>query len=228
MNIYVSPAAAQTDPYERLLVNGPGSLKNQELMTLILSSRPNGGFTPDPEQVAGRIIEEYGSKAISEERNPARLAELLGITIITACQVVAVFELGRRFFTEPFDREPVVRCPEDAWQYLRDMGNLKKEHLRGLYLNVQNRLIHDEVISIGTLSRSVVHPREVFAPALEHAANSLILAHNHPSGDLTPSDLDIAITRQLAQAGRIIGIELLDHIIIGSAGFLSLKKKGVI
>jgi len=153
---------------------------------------------------------------------------LLGVPIEVAARIVAVVELGRRFFEEPNSRNPFIRGPEDAHRYLADMASLKKEHLRGLYLNVQSRLIHDEVISIGTLSRSVVHPREVFAPALEHTAHALILAHNHPSGDLTPSEQDIAVTRQVVEAGRIMGIEVLDHLIIGSSGFVSLKKQRIL
>lgn len=219
----------KSDPFERLLLYGPDSLKNQELMSIILRGLPADDRTClEPDQFTQRLIKEYGTKAISEERNPGRLAEVLGIPQSVACLIVAVFEMGRRFYAEPRGREPVIRGPEDCFNYLRDMGSLKKEHLRGLYLNVQSRLIHDEVISIGTLSRSVVHPREVFAPALEYAANSIILAHNHPSGDLTPSETDIAVTKQLAQAGSIMGIELLDHLIIGKEEYISLKKERII
>ena len=218
-----------TNPFDRLLLYGPDNLKNHELMTLIIRGLPDAVLKGlDPERLTQRLIREYGTKAISEERNPGRLAEMLGISQSIACMIVAVFELGRRFYAEPHNREPVIRGPEDCYHYLRDMGSLKKEHLRGLYLNVQSRLIHDEVISIGTLSRSVVHPREVFSPALDHSAHSVILAHNHPSGDLTPSEADVVITKQLAQAGRIMGIELLDHLIIGADGFVSLKKKRII
>ncbi len=217
------------NPFDRLLLYGPDNLKNHELMTLIIRGLPDAVLKGlDPERLTQRLIREYGTKAISEERNPGRLAEMLGISQSIACMIVAVFELGRRFYAEPHNREPVIRGPEDCYHYLRDMGYLKKEHLRGLYLNVQSRLIHDEVISIGTLSRSVVHPREVFSPALDHSAHSVILAHNHPSGDLTPSESDVVITKQLAQAGRIMGIELLDHLIIGADGFVSLKKKRII
>lgn len=217
------------NPYNRILLYGPGSLKSAELMALILSGLPEDtrkGF--DAHQLAQRLIHEYGDKAISKERNPVRLSETMGISLAVACNIVSVFELGRRHFIEPYSSETIIRGPEDCYSYLREMSTLKKEHLRGLYLNVQSRLIYDEVISIGTLSRSVVHPREVFAPALEHAANSVILAHNHPSGDLTPSEADVAVTKQLAQAGRIMGIELLDHLIIGSGGFVSLKKRRII
>jgi len=218
------------DPYDRMLHTGPEALKNFELMTIALSSvqSDDNGSSNDAHQFARRIISEYGTKAVAEERNPGRLAEMLCIPLEVACRIVAIFALGRRFFEEPISHYPVIRGPEDAYVYLSEMGSLRKEHLRGLYLNVQSRLVHDEVISIGTISRSLVHPREVYAPALEYSANSIILAHNHPSGDLTPSENDIAITKQIAQAGRIMGIDLVDHLIIGAGGFVSLKKKKVL
>lgn len=226
--LYLPSAELREDPFERLRLFGPDYLRLSELLALAIRPAAVGGLEGTPEQLAQRILSEYGARALAAERNPGRLAELLGVTTEIAARIVAILELGRRFFEEPTSRNPFIRGPEDAYRYLSDMVALKKEHLRGLYLNVQSRLIHDEVISIGTLSRSVVHPREVFAPALEHAAHALILAHNHPSGDMTPSDQDIAVTRQIAQAGRVMGIELVDHLIIGSGGFVSLKKNRVL
>lgn len=218
------------DPKDKLLTFGPDVLKNWELMAIALNANgcSDGSEKYDPTGLAKRIITEYGAKAVAEERNVGRLAELTRIPLDTACRIVALFTLGKRFYEEPFGRYPTIRSPEDAYIYLKDMGTLRKEHLRGLYLNVQSRLIHDEVLSIGTLSNSLVHPREVFSPALEYSANSIILAHNHPSGDLTPSDNDVTVTNQIAQAGRIMGIELVDHLIIGEGGFVSLRKKKII
>jgi len=224
--LYFSAAELREAPAERLRIHGPDYLRTNELLGVALSGQESTGEFSG-EQLGHRILAEYGARALVAEKNPGRLAELLDIPIELAARIVAVVELGRRFFEEPNSRNPFIRGPEDAHRYLADMSVLKKEHLRGLYLNVQSRLIHDEVISIGTLSRSVVHPREVFAPALEHAANALILAHNHPSGDLTPSEQDIAVTRQVVEAGRIMGIEVVDHIIISSSGYISLKKERV-
>mgnify|MGYP000731116716 CR=1 FL=1 len=218
------------DPYDKLLYLGPDGLRSSELMAVAMGMPHNGDriVDHDPRLLAQRIVSEYGTKAVAVETNPGRLAEMLCVPLETACQIVAIFALGRRFFDDPPSQYPTIRGPEDAYIYLKDMGSLRKEHLRGLYLNVQNRLIHDEVLSIGTLSNSLVHPREVFAPALEYTANSIIIAHNHPSGDLTPSANDVAITKQLAQAGRIMGIELVDHLIIGEGGFVSLRKERVL
>ena len=108
------------------------------------------------------------------------------------------------------------------------MSTLNKEAFRGLYLDVKGQLVHDEIVSLGTLSMNLVHPREVFRPAVEHSAASLILAHNHPSGDPTPSAEDLRVTRQLAEVGRLLDIEVLDHVIIGAEGFVSLRRRGLI
>jgi DNA repair protein RadC len=222
---YFPPVEIREEPSERLRLMGVDYLRSSELLSLALQNQSTVQSRETSEDLARRILSEYGTRALAAERNPGRLAELLGVPVETASQIVAIIELGRRFFQEPDGRTPYIRSPEDAHGYLVDMASLKKEHLRGLYLNVQSRLIHDEVISIGTLSRSIIHPREVFAPAVEHSAHALILAHNHPSGELTPSDNDILVTRQIAEAGRIMGIELIDHLIIGTSGFISFKKK---
>jgi DNA repair protein RadC len=116
----------------------------------------------------------------------------------------------------------MIRTPQEAFDYLKDMRDLSKEHLRGLYLDNQHRVIHDEVISIGTIDSNIVHPREVFKPALEYSAVAVILAHNHPSGSLEPSDADMQITKQLIQSGKIMGIQLLDHVIVTKDSFASI------
>jgi len=222
---YLPEIELRDNPQERLRFFGADYLRSTELLSILLHSDEVLAGKESPEAIAARILSEYGTRALTAERNPGRMAELLGVSIEIASRVVAILELGRRFFEETTTRTPFIRSPEDAHKYLKDLALLKKEHLRGLYLNVQSRLIHDEVISIGTLSRSIVHPREVFAPALEHTAFALILAHNHPSGDLTPSAQDISVTQNIAEAGRTLGIELLDHIIIGGDNFLSMKKE---
>ncbi|MCX6718909.1 MAG: hypothetical protein NTZ38_00835, partial [Candidatus Taylorbacteria bacterium] len=112
---------------------------------------------------------------------------------------------------------------KDAYEYLQDMRNLPKEHLRGLYLNSHNRVIRDEVISIGTINSNMIHPREVFRPAIESNASAVVLAHNHPSGEAVASPEDIEITKQLIQAGKILGISLLDHVIITKDAFSSIE-----
>ena len=211
-------------PREKLLKYGSGALKNAELLAIVLNTGYKGEGVLE---LSGRIIKEYGSKAITFERNVARMMETLGVPKVKACQIVACFELGRRFFKEDPSKTPIIRSPDDAYKYLEDMRKLKKEELRGLYLNTKNKLIHDEVISIGTLTANLVHPREAFLPAVEYSAAGLIVAHNHPSGDPTPSEDDIKVTKQLIDAGRIMNIDLLDHIIVGDGRFISIKEKSL-
>ena len=211
-------------PRERLVKYGPEGLRNGELMAVIL----NTGYRKETVmELSHRIIKEYGSRAITQEKNVGRLMENLGIPLVKACQVVACFELGRRFFEEQPARFPIIRSPEDAYKHLEEMGKLKKEQFRGLYLNTRTKIIHDEVISIGTLAANLVHPREVFQPAIEYLAAGMVIAHNHPSGDPSPSKDDLTVTRQMVEVGKTIGIEVLDHIIIGNARYESLKDKGL-
>lgn len=120
-----------------------------------------------------------------------------------------------------------IKTPKDTYEYLSDMRKVKKEFFRGLYLDINNRLIHDELISVGTLTTNLVHPREVFYPAISKRAVAVILAHNHPSGDPEPSVDDIEMTKQMVSVSKIMEIELLDHVIIGGNNFVSLKQRGV-
>jgi DNA repair protein RadC len=212
-------------PREKLIRYGPDVLRIPELVSIIL----NTGYRDENVlELSHRIIKEYGSRAIASEKNVGRLMETLGIPPVKACQIIACFELGRRFFQEEPGKMPTIRGPEDVYIYLEDMRKLKKEQFRGLYLNARNKVIHDEVISIGTLTANLVHPREVFQPAIEYLACGVIVAHNHPSGDPEPSEDDLEITRKLASVGKTMDIELLDHIIIGSKRYVSLKEKGIV
>jgi len=212
-------------PREKLIKYGPDVLRIPELVSIIL----NTGYRHENVlELSQRIIKEYGSKAIASEKSVGRIMETLGIPIVKACQIVACFELGRRFFQEEPGKMPTIRGPEDVYIYLEDMRKLKKEQFRGLYLNARNKVIHDEVISIGTLTANLVHPREVFQPAIEYLACGVIVAHNHPSGDPDPSEDDLEITRKLTTVGQTMDIELLDHIIIGKNRYVSLKEKGIV
>jgi len=224
-SIKVKELPEEKKPREKLIRYGPDVLRIPELVSIIL----NTGYRDENVlELSQRIIKEYGSKAIASEKNVGRIMETLGIPIVKACQIVACFELGRRFFQEQPGKMPAIRGPEDVFIYLEDMKKLKKEQFRGLYLNARNKVIHDEVISIGTLTANLVHPREVFQPAIEYLACGVIVAHNHPSGDPDPSEDDLEITRKLASVGKTMDIELLDHIIIGSKRYVSLKEKGIV
>ena len=208
-------------PREKLARLGPKSLGVAELVAAVLGV---GTRKEEVLAMARRIVHEYGEKAVAAETNPQKMAEALGIPFVKACQVVAAFELGRRFFTNHNGRSAHVRNAQQAYQYLREMGHAGKEQLRGLYLNSRYEVIHDEVISVGSLTANIVHPREVFRPAIEHGAAAVIVAHNHPSGNLQPTAEDIAVTAQLTAAGTLLGIDLLDHLIVTDAKFVRITE----
>jgi DNA repair protein RadC len=209
-------------PREKLLKQGPAVLTQQELLAVILNS---GNKSESVLDLSNRIVKEYGEKSIFSERNAKRLADDLKISEIKASQIVACGELGRRLYEKNTAGFIMIRNAADVYDYLKDMHNLPKEYLRGLYLNSHNRIIRDEVISIGTMSTSIVHAREVFRPAIEYNAAAVVIAHNHPSGSTLPSEHDVVITDQLIKAGKIIGINLLDHVIITKHAFASIKAK---
>jgi len=210
---------AEEKPREKLMRYGSEVLSSNELLAVVLGV---GTKKEDVLEMSNRILKEYGEKTLLKHTNPKRLAEILEIPGIKACQIVACFELGRRFFKEQKGAPRTVRTARQAYEYLHDMRDLPKEHLRGLYLDTHYRIIHDEVISIGSVTANIIHPREVFRPALEHSASAIVLAHNHPSGVSEPSKADIDITRQLVQVSKIIGIDILDHIIITKKNYTSI------
>ena len=157
----------------------------------------------------------------------AQLRCLKGIGRGKAGVLVAAFELARRGLHKGLGVQPIVSCPADTLPLLAEVKDQRREHFLCLYLNARNQVVHKEVISIGSLSASIVHPREVFQVAVTRVAASIILAHNHPSGDVTPSKEDIELTRRLVEAGGIMGIDILDHIILSESDFLSLKERGL-
>lgn len=206
-------------PREKLLAGGPGSLTPQELLAIVLEkgTRKEGVL-----QMTDRLVREYGERNVFAEINAKKLAEGSSIPLGKAMQIVAVGELGRRFFERSRNGAAVIRTAKDAFKYTADMRALKKEHLRGIYLNAHYQVVHDEIISIGTVDANIVHPREVFRPALAASAAGVILVHNHPSNVLKPSAEDVRVTRQIKDAGALIGIELIDHLIVAADGFVSI------
>lgn len=206
-------------PREKLGRVGSKNLSLAELIAVLL------GTGTRREEVLGmsqRIIREYGEKALQQESNPRKLAASLDIPLSKACQIVAAFELGRRFYAQKAGKPVFIRNAHQAYEHLQGMSYSPKEQMRGLYLNSRRELIHDEVLSVGTLTANVVHPREVFQPAIIHGAVAVIIAHNHPSGDPTPTPPDRAVTDQLMAAGELLGISLLDHLVITENSFKSI------
>ena len=206
-------------PREKLLSGGPTSLSAQELMAVLLSS---GTVKEDVLAMSARILKEYGERSIFTATNPAQLAKDLDIPLGKALRIVAAGELGRRYFQKRRNGAAVIRTARDVYDYTVDMRSLAKEHLRGLYLDAHYQIIHDETLSIGTIDANLIHPREVFRPALAHAAAAVVLVHNHPSGIATPSEADRTVTLQIADAGKVLGIDLIDHVVVTEEGFTSI------
>ncbi len=206
-------------PREKLMAAGPDALTISELVAILLGV---GTKKEEVMSMANRILKEYGERTIVNETNPQRLSDTLQIPLPKACQLVASFELGRRFFEQRAGKAIFITNAQQAFDYLKDMGNMKKEQLRGLYLNSRYQVIHEEVISVGSLTSNIVHPREVFQPAIEYAAVAVIIAHNHPSGRLEGTYADFEVTERLQIASRILGIDLLDHLIIAGDKYQSI------
>ncbi len=185
-------------PREKLIRYGPEELSLAEIVAILLGV---GTRKEEVMSMAKRVLKEYGERAIVHETNPLHLSETLQIPLAKACQLVASFELGRRFYERRAGRPVVVRTAKQAYEHLQGMRDLQKEQLRALYLNSRYRVIHEEVVSVGSLTANIVHPREVFQPAIEYGAVAVIIAHNHPSGSLEATAADMEVTAQLV-AGR--------------------------
>ncbi len=207
-------------PREKLLAQGPEALSARELLAIVLQV---GTVKEDVIQMSERLIRGYGESNVLTERDAQKLADEANIPINKAMQIVALGELGRRTYDKRETGFKTIRNAKDVYEYLVDMRMLPKEYLRALFLNAHNKVIRDEVISIGTVNSNIVHPREVFRSGIESNAVAVILAHNHPSGEAIPSTEDETITTQLISAGKILGIRVLDHVIITKDGFTSVK-----
>jgi DNA repair protein RadC len=207
-------------PRERLLQSGPGVLTDADLVAVLFGT---GG--------PGEGVLELGTRVTSaiplRQLHRVPVEELLlvkGLGQARAAQLLAAAELGRRLWPDG-DAAALVRGPETVFDLTRDIRGANREHFVGFYLNSRNQVLRREIISIGSLNASIVHPREVYQPAIAVSAASLILAHNHPSGDPTPSEEDLAITRRLVEAGRILGIDILDHVVVAKDAYASFKER---
>ncbi|MBP7072117.1 MAG: DNA repair protein RadC [Clostridia bacterium] len=212
-------------PRERLARHGASVLSNAELLAILLRT---GTKEESAISLAHRIlVQEQGLRYLADS-NVEQLSSINGIGKAKAAQIKAAIELGKRLAAfEPGADKP-LKCPQDvAGLLMEEMRYLKKEHMKLVLLNVKCNLISVEEISVGSLNASIVHPREVFNPAIRKSSASIIMVHNHPSGDPSPSSEDISITARIAEAGKLIGIELVDHIIIGDGKYISMKEKGL-
>jgi DNA repair protein RadC len=216
----------QERPRERLQKFGPEALSAQELLALVIGRGiPNKSVM----NIAQELLAKFGNVKAIGQATIEELSQIKGIGLAKAAQIKACFELGKRENLEPELKNFDVKNPEGVVKAIRaSIQDKAKEHFKLILLNPRNKIIGISTISIGTLNASLVHPREVFKDAIVHSAASVVLAHNHPSGDPEPSEDDIAITKRLIEAGKILGIEVMDHIIIAKNGFFSFKEKGLI
>jgi DNA repair protein RadC len=209
-------------PREKLMERGVENLKDFELLAILLRTGRKGKTVLE---VSREILKKYPIKKLLK-LNYQEISKIKGIGSAKACEILASFELTKRALEIEDGILPKINSAKEAVAQLQELRKMKKEHFVALYLNARNELVYKETVSIGILNASLIHPREVFKPAIDKLAVSVIIAHNHPSGDTKPSEDDIEITKRLKQAGEILGVEVLDHIIITEGSFFSLKKEG--
>ncbi|SDF25870.1 DNA replication and repair protein RadC [Fontibacillus panacisegetis] len=212
-------------PRERMMKYGAGVLSQAELLAILLRT---GTHQESAIHMAQRMIGEIGGIRGFMDLSLEELTKMRGIGPAKAVQIKAGIELGQRLTVSRQPEAPIIRSPRDAADIVMEqLRYLQKEHFVCLFLNTKNHIIAQETLSIGSLNASIVHPREVFRAAIKCCSASIVCAHNHPSGDPTPSSEDILITNRLCEAGEIVGIDVLDHIVIGDGEFVSLKEQGL-
>lgn len=211
-------------PRERLKRVGAGNLSLSELLVLLVGSGGAGGSAP---VIAARLVESFGGSLDRLAAVDVSVLERVpGVGAATAARIAAALELGRRVAVERATAGEHVRGPADVFARMGPrMRDLPQEEFHALLLNTRHRIVREVLVTRGTLDASLIHPREVFRPAVAEGASGIILVHNHPSGDPTPSAEDRAVTRQLAEAGRAVGIPVLDHVVVGRGRYASLASE---
>ncbi len=227
MNYRIRNWPAQERPRERLHAAGASALSTRELLAIIIGSGTERQSAVD---VAGRLLHDHdGSLRQLAASSAGQIKAVPGIGPAVAARLMAALELGRRMAREGAGDRPRIRGPRDVYDLCAPaMQDAKQEEFRVLLLNTQHAVVRELVVTRGTLDASVVHPREVFRAAIVESAAAVILVHNHPSGDPTPSREDREVTDQLAEAGRLIGIAVLDHIVIGEGRYVSFVEAGLL
>ncbi len=212
-------------PREKMLEKGVKALSNAELLAILLRT---GTKNMPVNRLAEQLLAKYELSGLGSI-SPQELSKTAGIGLVKAVTVIAGIELGCRLSQKDPGERPVIRSPRDAADLM--MAELRyqtKEHFMALLLSTKNHVISRASISVGSLNASIVHPRELFREAISYSAAAVILVHNHPSGDPTPSQEDITLTKQMVEAGILLNIAVLDHVIIGDGKYVSFKEKGII
>jgi len=206
-------------PREKLIAKGAENLKDSELLAILLRT---GRAGKNVIEIASQILTKHSKKRLLQ-MTYEDLLKIKGIDSAKATTLLAAFELSKRALEVDDSNLPIISTPKDAVAQLTELRQNKREHFVALYLNARSQLVHKETISMGTLNANLVHPREVFEPALRYSAASIMIAHNHPSGDSKPSEDDLEITKRLAEAGKMMGVEVLDHVIVTKNNYFSFK-----
>ena len=208
-------------PREKLIKKGASALKLEELLAILLRT---GAKNKDVLKLAEDIVLKYNKNQL-KNIGFEELRNIYGVGPTKAVQILAAIELGKRLFKPKDEKEIYIHSPKDVLKETNNIKENKKENFVVLYLDARNKLIAKETVSIGTINASLVHPREVFEPAIRELTVQIILVHNHPSGDSQPSEDDLILTKRLIEAGKILGIEVIDHIIITKDKYFSFKEK---
>jgi len=206
-------------PREKLLSVGVENLSEAELLAVLFRTGRAGKSVLD---IAKDVLKKYPKETLLDVTYDD-LKLIKGLDIGKICTLLAAFELTRRTLALPPSARPRIHSTTDALTHLYTIRTKKQEHFVALYLNARNELIHQATVSVGIVNASLVHPREVFAPALEHNATAVIVAHNHPTGDPTPSPEDRTVTTRLREAGKLLGINLLFHIVVTADGYVVIE-----
>lgn len=211
-------------PREKLIAKGASALKKVELLAILLRT---GIKNKNVIQVAEDVLESYGGKKFFDA-SYKELRNIHGVGSTKAAQILAAIELGKRLYREKIGKEVYIHTPKDVLKEVDYLKENKRENFLLLCLDARSKLIYKETISIGTLNASLVHPREVFEPAIRNYAAQIIVVHNHPSGNTEPSEDDLVITKRLIEAGKILGVDLFDHVIIGEDQPFSFRDRNLL
>ena len=209
-------------PREKLEKYGPERLSDSELLAILLRTGSEG---VNVVELSSKILRKFSGAGLTKA-SIKDLKNTFGLGSAKACEIVACFELGRRLLQNK--KSVLLLSPQDVWDELKDIRDHKKEHFVIFFLDSRNQEIKREIVSVGSLNTNLVHPREVFEPAVRHLAAQVIIAHNHPSGDPEPSKADLEVTKKLIKGGKILGIEMKDHIIVTKDSNMSFKQRGLI
>ena len=212
-------------PRERLVKYGAEVLSNAELLAIILRV---GTHEYSAIGLAEHMLGRFGGLKGIATASVEDLSSIKGLGTAKAAQIQAMVELGKRIAASVGHSRPAIRCPQDAVDLLMpELRDEPQEHFKGVFLNTKNEVLKTRTIAIGSLNTSVITPRELFREAISCSSAAVIIAHNHPSGDPTPSKEDIAVSKCLCEAGQTVGIEVLDHLVIGDGRWVSLKERGL-